>query len=250
MYAKVSSLFQSRNSDCEGPDVNLEAEKFLNELAEILPGIRIIVANSYSSTEAQLRWRGFIPLIRPMKAEEIVPCFEAIIARLNDKGFPLAKRDPKRPWIRAHGFDPISKAANTRFYAPSQAGDPSGNFFRDYSDGRELMNPDDWCHHNDNAPRFASRGLFLTALDAVNVKVAAEAIEQWQSAGKGEGDAKFRDLALKLRSAGYRISEVQQILEEQTQFATIESVKDRKDQIPRLIGLLNRNESGRSLRLG
>jgi hypothetical protein len=54
MYAKVSNLFQSRNSDSEGPDVNLEEEKFLNELAEILPVLVSIIETAHGNMTAEI----------------------------------------------------------------------------------------------------------------------------------------------------------------------------------------------------
>lgn len=54
MYAKVSNLFQSRNSDSEGPDVNLEEEKFLNELAEILPALVSIIETAHGNMTAEI----------------------------------------------------------------------------------------------------------------------------------------------------------------------------------------------------
>jgi hypothetical protein len=54
MYAKLSNLFQSRNSDSEGPDVNLEEEKFLNELAEILPALVSIIETAHGNMTAEI----------------------------------------------------------------------------------------------------------------------------------------------------------------------------------------------------
>ncbi|WP_336491342.1 hypothetical protein [Methylobacterium nigriterrae] len=118
------------------------------DLAAIFPQLRIVAFNSFSSTRAEPRYRVYIPSRRTMSTEEYKSIVNQLIQVVQDSGFPLAKRDPARPDVKAHGIDLSKRHAASLFYLPGQPKDPSGKFWRDYKDGtRKPLDVDDWLEH-------------------------------------------------------------------------------------------------------
>jgi hypothetical protein len=114
------------------------------EFAKLLPRLRLVIYNSYSSTTALPRWRAFIPTNMLMPVEVHQRIVADIMAVLRHNGWRSAKEMRKNPRIKArdHGFDMGKVGGTSMFYLPCQAGAGAGHsFFQDYADaGRATLN--------------------------------------------------------------------------------------------------------------
>ncbi|GJE43760.1 hypothetical protein [Methylobacterium soli] len=193
------------------------------DLAAIFPQLRIVVFNSFSSTKAQPRYRVHIPTTRTVSAAEYGSIVDQFIQVVRDSGFSLAKRDPARPQLKAHGVDMTKRHAASLFYLPCQPGDRSGKIWKDFRGGiRKPLNVDDWLEHAipvetadyEAEPiqhQSAGRTFEQPPVDQARVD---QALQRWNAIGvlPGHGDAELYFLSQELRRARVSFYEAEQML--------------------------------------
>ena len=91
------------------------------QLADLLPELRMVAFNTFSTTVTCRKYRIFIPTDKIMTAEAYGIIAKAVIAR-------GAEAHPD------HGFDRTKLNAANLFYLPCQAKEPGASFFRDFDD--------------------------------------------------------------------------------------------------------------------
>jgi hypothetical protein len=118
------------------------------EFVRLLPRLRMVVFNTYSSTPAKPRWRAFIPTTHAMSTEVHRLVMRQIMDTVKKAGFHDQKALNKNPRIKSrksHGFDLSKLVASSLFYLPCQAKHPGASFFEDHNGGdRQALNPFEW----------------------------------------------------------------------------------------------------------
>lgn len=253
------------------------------EFAALFPLLRIVVRNTFSSTQAQPRWRAFIPTTLAMDIHVHRLIMRQIHNTLNKAGYwsrEQLKRGSRRKSNLCHGFDVGKFNAASMFYLPCQVEQKINSFFVDYDgEGRHAINPREWiencevkvlpedrtttapeteagkivagadCAANTNLPGisvFRSELLKVRErrLAGTNETLCQKAIDAWRSAAPGEGNAAFFRLGGALQYAGMEPYEIAGILEQEAGYAR--SPGDRRRQIPSILASLGR--SGRPQR--
>jgi hypothetical protein len=243
--------------DNDGGDLTPEA------FASLLPRLRVVVWNTFSSTPERPRWRAFIPTTEAMSKNAHTLIMGEILRRVNKAGFWSPEQLAARPRAKTrllHGFDLSKLTASSLFYLPAQAEDPKGSFFRDFTGAkRGPLEPANWitwaAKHGIGevnarpAPRpilrpietcgggtaklrtiraaIANAGLVASRRDA--------AIGQWRSVcqGIGGGHKEFHLLAVGLRGAGLAGAELVDILHDEAVYAR--HPDERRREIRRLV---------------
>lgn len=237
------------------------------EFARLLPRLRIVVWNTYSSTPEKPRWRAFIPTTHATSKRIHDLILEQIFRALNDGGYWSEEQLRKNSRIknpRTHGFDLSKLNAASLFYLPAQAKHPEGSFFVDYGENdarRGPISPSKWVKRSivhqkvepepakarteskaQVAPKCPDEGLerLRAALTKAGKPKAAEhrrdvAIQEWQEVARqpGVGHSEFFRLGAALKRAGLDPAEVEQTLSEQAWFARHPS--ERRSQIADIV---------------
>jgi len=212
--------------DFEKGDMQLE------EIAELFPHIRLAVFNTYNHTSENPRFRVVIPFDKPISAEDYIALYDNIIAKIVDAGYSVGKsRCGKRS-----GLDVSKKPPTSLFYLPCQAKNPAESFFiKDFDDGkRKILDPMTWIRNSvvqfpkvDDARRNAQQ----IPPKKVNQSAVEEATMIWRESPKfpGEGDTRFFNYAIALRSAGMSPNDIEQKLRDEAEFGR--SPDQRRTQI-------------------
>jgi hypothetical protein len=202
------------------------------EIAKLFPHIRLAVLNTYNHTNENPRFRVVIPFDKAISAEHYIALYNNQIAKIVDAGFSVGKsRGGKRSRLDVSKESPASL-----FYLPSQAKNPAESFFYDYHDDkRQILDPMTWVRNS--VVQFtkvddARRNTLQTSPKKVDQAAVEKATTIWRESSKypREGNGRFFNYALALRSAGMLLNDIEQKLREEAEFGR--SPKDRRDQIP------------------
>jgi hypothetical protein len=175
-------------------------------LSTLLSHVRMVCFNTFSSTEAQLRWRVFIPTAEPVSLEEYRCIARQIVQVVTEDGFTAKKRCFARRGERAHGIDLTKLSAENLFYLPCQSLDPSGRVSRDFNeDHRQPIIPSDWTRFSILTPEPKRQWIKRErACEGIDDGAVEDAIAHWREFGPtpGEGNDEFFMLAFWLATAG------------------------------------------------
>jgi hypothetical protein len=221
-----------------------------DEFSRLLPFVRIVAWNTYSSTPDLLRWRAFIPTTEAMSLKVHGLILAQIMRVLNKAGFWSKEQLEKNPSIRTrrlHGFDTSKFNAASMYFLPCQARHPQGSFFTDYGEvqpRRMPIEPYVWIKksilHTDplplpeplppklptcggGSPKLQQiRAALLEAEGGDRKNHAADkAIERWRTVAQhaGQGNREFFILAGALQRAGHDDLTIRSLLEIEAGFA-------------------------------
>jgi hypothetical protein len=186
------------------------------EIAELFPSIRLAVFNTYNHTNEAPRFRVVIPFDELISPADYAVLYDNIIAKIVDAGYSVGQFNSGR----RSGLDCTKKNPTSLFYLPCQAKDASQSFFTDYSDHkREILDPLKWIkntvlHFPTKAP---TQKLREPQSRNVNQAAIEEATRVWRQScdHPGEGNVRFFNYALSLRSAGMSLEQIEQTLRQQ-----------------------------------
>jgi hypothetical protein len=204
------------------------------EIAELFPNIRLAVFNTYNHTNEAPRFRVVIPFDEPLSPADYTVLYDNVIAKMVDAGYSVGQSDGSR----RSGLDISKKPPTSLFYLPCQAKDASQSFFKYYTeDMREMLDPMKWIvntvvHFPTKTP---TQKYQVPQSRTVNHAAAAEATRVWRQSRKhpGEGNARFFNYAVSLRSAGMPLEQIEQKLREEAQYGR--SPAERTQQIPSIM---------------
>jgi hypothetical protein len=204
------------------------------EIAELFPSIRLAVFNTYNHTAEAPRFRVVIPFDEPLSPTDYTVLYYNIIAKIVDAGYSVGQFNSGR----RSGLDYTKKNPTSLFYLPCQAQNPSDTFFKYYNENkREMPDPVKWIKNTViHFPTKASTQKSQEPqLRNVNQAAIEEATKVWRKSSKypGEGNLRFFNYAVSLRSAGMPREQIEQALREQAQFAR--SPGERAQQIPSIM---------------
>jgi hypothetical protein len=230
----------------------------------MFPSLRMVVWNTYSSTPNMPRWRCFIPTSEIVTPAIYLGLIDQIVQVLRDEGYVSDTEITRwrarhgRTW-RCHGFDVGKFCPSSLFYAPCQAAERSGSFFKDHQgEARRPLDVAAWI--DKYAPVIATRAPISTNVEAdatissdnhdsasndnkdenqVSRGIAA-AISEWRSARPGEGHRALFTLGLELKQAGMSLNEIQRRLHLELAYAR--SPRDRLSDIPDILACLARKQ--------
>jgi hypothetical protein len=253
------------------------------EFAKLFPALRVVVWNTFSSTQAQPRWRAFIPTTLAMDIHVHRLIMRQIHNTLNKAGYwsrDQLKKGSRRKSTLCHGFDVGKFNAASMFFLPCQAEQKINSFFVDYNgEGRCAIDPRLWIRNCEvqilpkdrttTAPESEAEKIAAATSSAANTNLPGisvfrselikvrekrlagtsetltqKAIDEWRSAAPGEGNAAFFRLGMSLQCAGMEPYEIESILEQEAGHAR--SPDDRRRQIPSILASLGK--SGRQQR--
>lgn len=134
--------------DNDGADLDVET------FVDLFPHLRMVIANSFSSTWEAPRWRVFVELSHAVNTEVYTMLYARMMKRLNQAGYwssaQLDKMDAaalkaKKPHVerKCHGFD-SRPTPNYFFFLPSQAKMRDESFFIDCRKDRGPLQVLEW----------------------------------------------------------------------------------------------------------
>ena len=201
------------------------------EIAKLFPHVRLAVFNTHSHTSENPQFRVVIPFDNPISPEDYVALYDNLIAKIVDAGYSVGKSRGDR----RSGLDVSKKSPASLFYLPSQAKNPGESFFHDYNDDkRQILDPMAWVMNS--VVQFPKVDGRRNALQTPPKKVDQAAVERatniWRESPKypGEGNDRFFNYAISLRSAGMSLNDIERKLRDKAGFGR--SPNDRTDQIP------------------
>jgi hypothetical protein len=142
------------------------------------------------------------------------------------------------------GLDASKRTPVSLFYLPCQAKKPIDSFFLDYyhdDDSREILNPKVWIENNVVPfPEKSKRHLLAPPTTVDQAKVVA-ATERWRQSKNypEEGNGRFWQFAVELRSAGMNPDQIEATLEVEAIHGR--TPKKRKAQIPSIMKSLRQS---------
>ena len=236
-----------------------------NQFAELLPYARIVIYETYSSTNAKMRWRAYIPTSHAMTPRVHACLLRQIVQVVNEAGFWSKKQLDKNAKIKSrkcHGFDASKYNGASLFYLPSTR---SGRktFFKDFNDARRApVDVPNWIEFSieDLSPKAivvpapdpllegqsADKIKLIQALrrgpgstGGVNELAVEMAKSDWHAARKGEGNRKFWEFACALRDAGMDHPEIEEMLRAECRNSGSDG-DDRRKQIASIMRNLRR----------
>ena len=169
------------------------------DLSELFPRVRMVVFNTYNHTNEAPRFRVVVPFDEAISAADYTVFYDNVIAKILDAGYTVGQSKERR----RSGLD-ISKTTSL-FYLPCQARDQSQSFFKDYNDHkRKLLSPKKWIENTVVPFQRKTSQEPQELRGPVNQAAVEKATELWQQSPQypGEGNARFFDFALSLKSAG------------------------------------------------
>ena len=208
-------------------------------MAELFPHVRLIVFNTYKHTKLAPRFRVVIPFDELILPEDYTVLYDNVIAKIEDAGYSVGKaQDGMRS-----GLDVSKKSATSLFYLPCQAKDPSQSFFKDYNDDRrKILYPMRWIENTVvQFPATETKGKAQPRqARQVDQAAVAEATRVWRQNKQhpGEGNTRFFEYAVSLRTAGMSLDETESKLAEEAKFGR--SPRERAAQIPSIMKTLRK----------
>jgi hypothetical protein len=168
------------------------------------------VFNTYNYAKASPRFRVVIPFDKAISTADYIVLYDNVIAKIVESGYGVGKsKSSKRS-----GLDTSKKSPTSLFYLPCQAINPSDSFFWDYKDnGRKTLDPTKWTTNTVvHFPRVDARRETPPPLTReVDQSAIDEATRAWRESPQhpGEGNARFFNYALSLRSAGMPLADIE-----------------------------------------
>jgi hypothetical protein len=141
---------------------------------------------------------------------------------------------------RRSGLDVSKKSPTSLFYLPCQAKEASDSFFHD-DDKRKMLNPMTWIENTvvpfpkvDDARRNAQQ----IPPKKVDQAAVEEATMIWRESKQypGQGNTRFFNFAVSLRSAGMSIDNIELKLRDEATFGR--TAEERRAQIPSIMRTL------------
>ena len=226
--------------------------------AKIFADLKLVVWNTYSSTNENPRWRCYIPTTQVMGIETYACIIQQMMQRLEHYGYLGTTAHQKRKGGKRHGFDEGKFAPNSLFYAPCQAADPQGSFFKEYNQAnRKALDPFTWIDNDTRRVVLPPQPVALVSNDntikavlasshSINPNQAkiASAIATWRSTPKGEGHKAFFTLGAKLKAAKMTTVDIEQTLRTEARYA--QSPRQRFQDIKSVMKSLERPSIGNS----
>ena len=156
--------------------------------------------------------------------------YDNIIAKIVDAGYSVGKsRGGKRS-----GLDVSKKTPTSLFYLPCQAKSPADSFFEDYKDEkRKILDPMTWVRNSVvQFPQVDDAQKHIQQPKEVDQAAVEKTTMIWRESPKypGEGNARFFNFAVSLRSAGMPLDQIEMTMRENVEDGN--SPKERKDKIP------------------
>jgi hypothetical protein len=195
------------------------------EFAQMLR-VPLVVFNTFSSTQAELRWRVWIPtshLLTPEAHKELIGQIRKMLIDRKFYGKRYIAQHPDRQ-IKCHGFDEGKFSAASLFYLPAQAeAGEAASFFLECNWDCELLNPYRWIDrsiidHREPVIVKAPKTL-ADVLDTANATKTDKAEENWRAHATGDGNRAFWNLAVAYFHAGLSWCEAEPLLTRQAQWA-------------------------------
>lgn len=119
------------------------------DLAEIFSDLQMVTYSTFSNSENELRYRGYIPTTRPMLIPEYITIIEALIQTIEDAGYRGGSKGPAKPNgsgsasesdrfsiggnHKRHGIDMSKRGPYSLFHLPCRS--PSGHSFFHHHSG-------------------------------------------------------------------------------------------------------------------
>jgi len=211
------------------------------DIAELFPHTQLVAFNTYNHTKEAQRFRVVIPFGQAISPDDYTVLYDNIIAKLEDAGYSVVG---KSQGDRRSGLDLSGTKPTSLFYLPCQAQDPSDSFFMDYNDDKsKLLDPMTWIGNSvvqfrkvDDVRSNAQQ----TPPEKVDQAAVEKATMIWRESPRypGEGNARFFNFALALRSAGMGDRDIQLKLRDEAKSGR--SPRDRAAQIPSIMTTLRR----------
>jgi hypothetical protein len=205
------------------------------EIAELFPLNQVIIFNSYNHTADAPRFRVILPASQPLTSAAYEAVWDNVAAKLKHAGYTVGNNDqPTSKSFRPSGLDVSKRTPTSIYYAPCQAKNPADSFFWYYSEApRQLLNPIIWIENSVVQIRvpFIPKDRPFNDQPEVNQQQVDEATEEWRNSSQheGEGNDRFWQYALQLRSAGMSIDEIERKLDEEARYGG--SPDERRSQI-------------------
>jgi len=202
------------------------------DVANALPGLRIVAFNTYSSKPGNCRWRAYIPTSTAMAGQAYDLIAKDIAHMLKEQ----LKLEPG--WLdegKLHSASP--------FFLPCQAAAGAElSFFIDFNENRKPLNALEWLQdmldrHQATltAPAEEPEEDIENEISDDHIGSVDEAWARWERLGgqPGQGNREFFILNLNLLRAGVDDVEREKLLEKAADMA--HSPEDRRRDIPRLM---------------
>jgi hypothetical protein len=213
------------------------------QVAGLFPRTQLLVFNTYSHTKKSPRFRVVFPFDQQLNPDEYRLLYDQLIAKIHDAGYAVG-RSLRRP---PSGLDISKKTPSSLFYLPCVAKVPTDSFFYDYyhEKGRIMLDPKKWIENSvcvvpfPKTPVVPGSGLSLAAtIDQTKVD---EATRIWRQSidHPGEGNERFWNFAMTLRSARMTHRQIEQTL--QVESLNARSPLKRKAQIPSIMKSLQQS---------
>jgi len=207
------------------------------EIPELFPHVRMVVCNTYKHTRENPRFRVVVPLEKPISSDDYGVLYDNLIAKIEDAGYSVGKA---QGGIRS-GLDVSKKSPTSLFYLPCQANEPPHSFLKDYRDGkRKLLDPTKWISNTVVHFLRANTRSQPPQRRKVDEPAVAEATRSWQESKNypGEGNTRFFDYALTLRTARMSLEDIEKKLRDEAKNGR--SPRERVAQIPSIMKALRK----------
>lgn len=232
--------------------------------ARLFNDIKHVAYNSFNNgRDGLFRYRMFFPLTKPVTVEAYQLIWDVLAQRVIDAGYQV---DKKRKGAQS-GLDVSKRTPVAWMYAPCQAKEKANSFWYDNWNA-EMMDPIKFIDRAPaERPEYAEvapvdnrseklkemltlinkpRGMSNDAMERETAerkkKQAYEnALGRWQATGSGEGNDNFFKFGASLKSAGYDLIEIKQLLE-QHYADSASDAKARKAQIGSIMSSLKRSK--------
>jgi hypothetical protein len=221
-----------------------------DELANIFPGLRMVVMNTFNHTADKPRFRVVFPTSEFMTPVVYGLINDCLADKLEDAGYSVVRGDRRegerlqnaRLNARASGLDWSKTPPTSLFYLPCQA-KAGDSFFMDFAEGsRQPLNPSIWIENMTVPlqPDFSPVQPATHPNRVIDEVLVQSAKETWRGSKEhpGTGNEIFFDFATSLRRAGMTLSEIEHTLRSEAQYGR--SPKERLAQIPSIIISLRR----------
>jgi hypothetical protein len=156
--------------------------------------------------------------------------YDQIVAKIEDGGYWVKDRKGGLP---PSGLDTSKRTPTSLFYLPCQAKNHADSFFLDYyhDNSRDVLDPKMWIGNNVVPFLKEPRRSLLAQPTTIDQGKVATATEVWRQSVNcpGEGNERFWQFAVELRSAGMNLEQIKATLEAEA--ANGRSPKKRKGQI-------------------
>ena len=171
--------------------------------------VPLIIFNTFSSTNANPRWRVWIPtshLLTPEAHKELIAQIRKMLIDRKFYGKSYIAKHPDRR-VKHHGFDEGKFAPASLFHLPSQAkAGKDASFFLDYNWENELLNPYQWIDRSivDHREPVIVKPVQTPseAPEQVDERKIETANDNWHAHDGGDGNKAFFKLAVAYRHAG------------------------------------------------